>query len=46
MHGGWGGWTTVISHDVLVRVEENWSGGRVVGVVVYWRGCNERPLLK
>lgn len=46
MHGGRSGWTAVISHEVLVRVEENRSCCRVVGVVVYRRGGNEGTLLK
>ena len=46
VHGGGSGRTTVVSHDALVRVEENRSGGRVVGVVVYRRGGDEWPLLK
>lgn len=38
--------TAVVSHEVLMWVEEDWSGRLVVGVVVYRRGGNEWTLLE
>lgn len=46
MHWGRCRRTAVVSHEVLMWVEEDWSGSLVVGVVVYWRGGNEWTLLK
>lgn len=46
MHCGRCGGTVVVSHEVLMGVEDDWSGSWIVGVVVYWRGGNEWSLLK